>query len=274
LPALSVFFKTSSQRDTMSRNFELLEQLNNAATDTDSFSGAGGISEPTPTNGANPFTGTTAAVASAASRIHSPEVLKLVRALLTTPELQTARTLAFCAVESGNGCTWICSRTAETLADQISGTVCLVDCNFRSPGLHEVFGIANHSNGLGDAVGRPGRARELVTQVSENLGVMTSGAPPSGLTLIDVAAVRAAIAELRSIFNYVLLDLPAVSTGSDAIQLAQLSDAAILVVEAHSTNRSTAQSAEGALRNAGVRVLGAVLNRRTFPVPNYLYKRM
>jgi Mrp family chromosome partitioning ATPase len=201
-------------------------------------------------------------------------VLKLVSALLTMPDVQNARALAFCAVETGNGCTWMCSRTAETLAEQTSGAVCLVDCNFQSPSLHEVFGITNHGNGLGNAIGLPGRARELVTRVSKNLGVMTSGSPASRPALINVAAVRATVAELTSIFDYVLLDLPAVNTGSDAIQLAQLSDAAILVVEAHSTNRNSAQAAERALRNAGVRLLGAVLNRRTFPVPNYLYKRM
>jgi capsular exopolysaccharide synthesis family protein len=258
----------------MSRYRKLLEQLESRAAPTESISEATPVSKPSPTTGASPFTWTTPPATSPSGRVSSPDVLKLVRTLLTMPDLQSARMLAFCAVETGNGCTWVCSRTAETLAAQISGTVCLVDCNLRSPSLHEVFGIANHSNGLSDAVGRPGRARELVTRVSENLGIISSGSPASGLTLTKVAAVRAALEELRSIFDYVLLDLPAVNTGIDAIQLAQLSDGTILVVEAHSTNRNAAQAAELALRNAGVRLLGAVLNRRTFPIPNYLYKRM
>jgi len=48
----------------------------------------------------------------------------------------------------------------------------------------------------------------------------------------------------------------------------------VLVLEANATRRVAALSAKEALEAAGVRLLGTVLNDRTFPIPEKLYRKL
>jgi Mrp family chromosome partitioning ATPase len=45
-----------------------------------------------------------------------------------------------------------------------------------------------------------------------------------------------------------------------------------MVLEANSTRRITARKAKKTLEDGNVRVLGTVLNNRTFPIPEKIYR--
>src|SRR5271168_3118324 len=80
------------------------------------------------------------------------EVMKLVQRVFILPGgAKAPEAVAFCSVERGAGCTWVCAHASEVLADQISGSVCVVDANFRSPSLHDYFRFKN-GPGFADAV--------------------------------------------------------------------------------------------------------------------------
>jgi protein-tyrosine kinase len=53
-----------------------------------------------------------------------------------------------------------------------------------------------------------------------------------------------------------------------------MADGVILILEAHATRRESARRAKESLQAAGVKILGAVLNKRTYPIPEALYKRL
>jgi len=80
--------------------------------------------------------------------------------------------------------------------------------------------------------------------------------------------------ELRTAFDYVLIDAPPVSPYTDASLLGQLADGVVLVLEANSTRRETAREAKQSLEAANSRVLAAVLNKRTFPLPDFIYHNL
>ncbi len=82
------------------------------------------------------------------------------------------------------------------------------------------------------------------------------------------------LAELRGEFDYVLVDVPPLNVFEDALAFGQLVDGAVLVVEANATRREAAMQAADRLRKAGIPVLGAVLNNRTFAIPKALYERV
>jgi polysaccharide biosynthesis transport protein len=82
------------------------------------------------------------------------------------------------------------------------------------------------------------------------------------------------VLELRNEFDYVLLDAPPLSSYSDALALVQVADGIVLVLEANSTRRDAVARIVENLRAAQINVLGAVLNKRTFPIPTPLYKRL
>ena len=80
--------------------------------------------------------------------------------------------------------------------------------------------------------------------------------------------------KLKEEFGFILIDAPPVSSGADAVLLGQMTDGVILVVEANSTRREMARTAKETFEGANVKVLGAILNNRTFPIPEALYRNL
>jgi Mrp family chromosome partitioning ATPase len=72
----------------------------------------------------------------------------------------------------------------------------------------------------------------------------------------------------------VLIDAPSMGSGDDSVMLGRSAEGVILVLRANSSRRETARKAVRNLENANVRVLGAVLNHRTFPVPEAIYRKL
>jgi Mrp family chromosome partitioning ATPase len=86
--------------------------------------------------------------------------------------------------------------------------------------------------------------------------------------------MRLRLAELRQYFEYVLIDAPALTLGSDGIVLARAAEGVVLVLKANASRREAARKAVQDLQNAGARILGAVLNQRTFPIPQAIYTKL
>ena len=57
-----------------------------------------------------------------------------------------------------------------------------------------------------------------------------------------------------------------------AARVAAMCDAALLVVECNDANREVVRQAGLRLAEGGVRLLGVVLNKRTYPIPEKLYR--
>ena len=165
-------------------------------------------------------------------------------------------------------------RAAETLAKNTPSSVCLVEANLRSPALPAMLGTTNH-HGLTDALLQEGPIRSFAKPVrGDNLWLLSSGAlAVDSANLLNSERLKARFAELRKEFDFVLIDAPPLTRYSDAIAIAQLADGLVLVLEANSTRKEAALEVTNALRSAQIQVLGAVLNKRTFPIPESLYHR-
>jgi capsular exopolysaccharide synthesis family protein len=200
------------------------------------------------------------------------ESLKLIQRVFLLKSKESPRVVTFAGMDSGNGCSCICGHVAEILASQMVGSVCVVDANLRSPSLPEFFGVTNHC-GLTDALCKAGSIREFAKKVRlDNLWLLSCGSletDSSGFLNSDLMKTR--IDELRGEFDYVLIDSPPLNIYAEGVTLGKLADGLVLVLEANSTRREAAARVAENLRAAQVRVVGAVLNKRTFPIPESLY---
>ena len=209
--------------------------------------------------------------------ISREQVAKLVHNLLLMRNVSDTRFVVVCATGHGEGCSWISSRTAEGLAGQLQGSVCLIDANLRSPSLHQSFGLQREP-GFSDALVSFNPIREYARTASgrrdDNLWVIPCGSPNADpTTLLTSERLQLCFNQLRSAFDYILIDAPPLSTYTDALTLARFSDGALMVMESDSTRRETARKCKEILMGANVKLLGGVLNKRTFPVPEALYRR-
>ena len=203
------------------------------------------------------------------------EIFKLVQRVFLVPGAARGRVVVVSGMESGNGASWICARMAEVLASQVSGSVCVVDANLRAPGLHREFNVPNHY-GLTDALQVGDPIRRFVTSLSRpNLWLLSCGAEIEGMqTMLGSDRMRAILPELQREFDYVLIDAPPMDASDDSVILGRGAEGIVLVLKAHSSRRESARKAVRDLENASVRVLGAVLNRRTFPVPDSIWRKL
>jgi Mrp family chromosome partitioning ATPase len=182
------------------------------------------------------------------------------------------RTVVFAGVDHGNGCSRLCVRTAETLANNVSGSICLVDANLRSPSLPQLLGVTNHY-GLTDALQHAGPIRSFTKPLrNQKVWLLSSGSIASDSPrLLNSDDLQKRLVELRKEFDYVLIDAPPLTRYSDAIALGKLSDGFVLILEANSTRREVALTVSENLRAASIKILGAVLDKRTYPIPERLY---
>ena len=246
----------------MSKNFELLQR---AQREQESV-------------GRNGSSGASASLASRGGQFSAEEAVRLVHRLFLVPGPEAPRVVLFSGVDPGDGCSTVCVRVAETLASEVgvSGSFCLVDANLRDPSLHTYFGLENRA-GLVESLTQSGPVRNFAQQLDGGrLWVMTSGSLNSANihSLLGSEALRNRIAELRSEFDSVLIDSPPVNMYADACGLGKLADGVILVLQSNATRREAARKAKETLENAHVKLLGAVLNKRRFPVPAAIYGRV
>jgi capsular exopolysaccharide synthesis family protein len=255
----------------MSKNFELLQQVD-ANGGTAAGAATARARAPLPFYAGN---GRSTARLDLDSVIQE-ETLRLVQSVFLTPGASTApKVVMFSGIDSGNGCSHVCAQAAAVLAANVSGAVCLVDANLRTPSLPEYFGVTNH-HGLADSLRNNGSIRGYAKPLKpENLWLLSCGSlAADSSALIHSELMKTRIEELRREFDYVLIDSPPLNTYSDGAILGQLSDGVVLVLEANSTRREAALRVAEGLRARKVRVLGAVLNKRTFPIPDSLYHRL
>jgi len=78
--------------------------------------------------------------------------------------------------------------------------------------------------------------------------------------------------ELRSSFDYFLLS--AAISDCEMPTLCNLCEAAVLVLTANVTRREAAVNAKEQLLRQGVTLLGTVLDQRTMPIPDSIYRRL
>jgi len=85
----------------------------------------------------------------------------------------------------------------------------------------------------------------------------------------DVAEVFAA---LRDRYDCVLLDCGGLDSSVDLLRLAPAADGIVLVVEAGRAGKEQINRAAQMIAEAQGTLLGFVLNKRRYPIPNWLYR--
>ncbi len=245
----------------MSRHFELLQRV--AKDDLFIFPGA-----PASLPGRAPF------AVPARKATPDVEIAKLVQRLFPQAGANSGpKVVSFSGMRREDRSSWICARAGEALAEQAGGSVCVVDANVWSPQLH-VHLAAGNRFGLAEALTTKGPIRNFAAPVSgANLWLIASGRGNPGISTFT-ESYRERFAELRDTFDYILISAPALSRETEAIFVGQLADGIVLIVEANHTRRETLRRAKEQLENAQVRLLGAVLDQRTFPIPEKLYRRL
>jgi Mrp family chromosome partitioning ATPase len=202
------------------------------------------------------------------------EEIKLVQQVFLASGLEARRAVLFAGVQGDNGCARICIRASQRLARLVPQSVCVVDANLRAPALHEVFGRAN-DDGLVAAIAQPEAGHTFAQRLEpENLWLLPSGSSSASNRdlLLTADRVRPCLRELSTWFDRVVVNAPPINLYAESLALSQFMDGVVLVLEANVTRREIVRSVKNRLEDLNVPLLGIVLNDRTFPIPEAVYR--
>jgi protein-tyrosine kinase len=245
----------------MSNNFELLRQL-----DSDWITSSSGH-DTTSSLSLAP-----AAAPKVAVGAHTYEQLnKLVQRLFLSNT--DKRCVLFVGAAAGAGCTWVTVHAAKVLCSQTNAQVCIVEASPVRSWLRTHFDVGHHEGARKARVDEEPNC-DSAQKVGGNLWIVPAQEGPTVDLAFSPQRIEARVLDLRREFNYVLVDAPPASGSSCCLSLGPLVDGAVLVLKAGHTRRPAVQRAVNEFENAGIRVLGAVLNQREYPIPASIYKRL
>ncbi|HSN89336.1 MAG TPA: polysaccharide biosynthesis tyrosine autokinase, partial [Thermoanaerobaculia bacterium] len=186
------------------------------------------------------------------------------RSLRTALLLSSAREIKLVAVTSamaGEGKTATAANLAVVLA-QLGRQVLIVDCDLRKPRLHQVFHVSNRFGLVNQLTATADADSVFLPTEVPNLWVTPSGPiPPNPSELLSSDRMRDWLRAVRARFDYVVVDTPPALAVTDATIVGLLADGVVLTLRSGKVTRDEARLCLDKLRQAGIKVLGAVLNR-------------
>ena len=174
-----------------------------------------------------------------------------------------------CTPKSGS--TSIAAALAIQASALQNGRVLLIDANWQMPGLLETFNLKK-SSGLYDILSGEQAPGECEPQtVSEHLDIMCRGKwHEEQPTSVRQELVDDLLADLKTEYSLILVDLPSAQNLRSAVHLARKLDGALLVARFEGIKQPQAQRALRRLHEDGIDVWGSVLNRHRQYVPQWL----
>jgi protein-tyrosine kinase len=168
------------------------------------------------------------------------------------------------------GVTYTTVALAATLASDWHKTVAAVELNWHTPGQAALLNTTASGGVAGVLSGSTELDAALITTALPNLFFLPAGELPieRRAAVARGAELAAVIDQVKQRFDLVLLDIPAVLITSDAIPLASLGAACVLVVRQGVTPQSKAQAALDDVKH--LPMLGVVLNRVKLKTPRFI----
>jgi protein-tyrosine kinase len=191
------------------------------------------------------------------------EELRAVRSQLMLrwfDKTEQRQVLTIVGTERGEGRSHLAANLAVVFS-QLGERTLLIDADMRLPRQHELFLLQNK---VGLSTVLSGRSRdEAIIRITDLAGlyVLPAGpVPPNPLELLSRLNFDEFLIHVRATFDVVIIDTPALSVGEDAAMIAVRTGAALAVARTAQTRVNAFNDMVQGLMNAGVAVVGSVLN--------------
>ncbi len=202
---------------------------------------------------------------------------RLHEAILAGPGSQDSHVIQFAASQFGEGTTTISLGFAKFLAG-IHGPdrVVVVEGNLREPSFHDIFGLASVDGLQAVLEGRAQLDQALVHITDVGLMILPADYQQGRTDLLALDSLRGSlglvVSALRRKFRFVLIDSAPIVPFFDGCILSSMVDGVVFVIESNRTRAEVVDHAIESLRSRGAKILGIVLNKRVFYIPNYIYR--
>lgn len=166
----------------------------------------------------------------------------------------------------------VCANLGVVLG-QAEKNVLLLDCDFRKPVLHKVFGLRN-LRGIVNVLAGELELQEVMQTPLPGVSVVGVGPVPFNPSeLLSSGRFAELLHRARQQFDYVLLDGGPVQLVADAAVIAAQGDGVLLCLDAQNTRKRTLVQTIRSLEAVGANVFGTVMNNAKGPEMGTDYKK-
>ena len=174
----------------------------------------------------------------------------------------------------GDGRSTIAANMAICAAGLGGHRTLIVDADMGRPGLSKLFGVPK-TDGLAEVLMGTAAWEDVVQSTGDSgPAVMTAGHGPSSVLVARASRFPELVEQWRSHYDWIVLDSSPVLLSAGACVAGRHASGALLAMRAGRTRPEVLEAAATRLRDTGVRILGAVLNRRRFMIPRFTYRRL
>jgi len=175
------------------------------------------------------------------------------------------------SVPSEGKSTVVCN-AAVALA-RAGSRVLLVDADLRRGTQHKLFAVSNEPGLSAYLQGGTDTVDSMVSSTDiDNLTLMPAGAPMQNpIPFLHAERFHALLRDLRGWYEYVILDLPPVRSAADALIVAPLADAIVLVAAASETRKDDMTYTKRMIRSVKSKLCGCVLMKSGARTGGYYY---
>ena len=185
------------------------------------------------------------------------------------------KTVMITSASRGEGASTIAAGLAVTASNaKKGGRIALVDFNLRSPAIHKMLGL-RQSPGLTEVLAEGKEPFSVAQPVNGLLDVYTVGAlSMQSLSVLKSEAVEKFFNQLSEKYEYIIVDVASSNHYPDSQVLSAILREAVIVIDSDKTPREAVAQAKKRIESGGGKVSGLIMNKRTFPIPNFLYRRV
>jgi len=183
--------------------------------------------------------------------------------------------IQFIGSREGEGTSTVVREFARVSALKYCKLVLLLDADHHHPIQHLFFNIEPEF-GWQDVVGENGGIDKALYQIGDTRLFLcpSSRNPAAPSQMFSSLQMDLFLKTLRERFDLVLIDSQPVTTSTDGLAISSKVDGVVLVVEAEKTRWPVAQTASDRIKRSGGNILGVVLNKRRYYIPEWIYKRL
>lgn len=201
--------------------------------------------------------------------------VELQNKLLSRYPQRPIRTLMFSGINHGIGVTTAVVNFSRAMVRNSARKVLIIDANLRTPNLHSLFNL-DPADGLAEILAGNGIKVLRFNKVGEGeLYAMTCGCDPSEIVgRFETKPFDALLETAIKKFDFTILDSAPITRYSETQAISPRVDGVVLVIEAGKTRQQVALRAKKELEDAGGKLLGVILNKRRYYIPNWIYKHL
>ncbi len=174
------------------------------------------------------------------------------------------KVILFSSTQPGEGKSFVAANFATSLA-YLGKKVVVVGMDIRKPGLNKAFGLNLHAKGITNYLSDPDHVNLLdmiqKSPYSDNLDILLGGTvPPNPTELVARPILDKAIEQLKSIYDYVILDTAPIGMVTDTAIIGRVADMCVYVCRADVTPKASYQFINLLQKNNTFPKLATVIN--------------